>query len=65
MAVIFVCDACGKREPGTHNGLSWLKPSAWFTRTTKDGKTILTACSRGCVERINTDRGEHTAVIPL
>lgn len=66
MAVIFVCDACGKQEPGQTNGAGgWSKPGEWFSRTPKGERTELVACSRRCVERLNADRGETTPIIPL
>lgn len=67
MAVEWICDGCGKRQPGEHNGQHWFKPSVWFERTADD--RILAACSRECVERVNENEKsagrKSMPIIPL
>lgn len=51
MPVEYICNGCGKREPGHASDLGdWHKPYEWFQRTI-NGVTQL-ACSRECVNKI-------------
>lgn len=64
MAVEFVCDGCGKREPGVASAgvHRWIKPRAWFQRS-DDG--IQDACSRKCIEVIAEKSGKTSVVLPI
>lgn len=66
MACVYICDGCGKKEPGrylsTNPSASWLKPYSWFQRGDKDG--IQDACSRECIEKIAARTGKTKTVIP-
>lgn len=64
------CDGCGKEEPATHNGQRWSKPGNWYERTTDNGKEILQACSRECIQKIHDQRvaegkESHSVVSPI
>lgn len=86
MAAEWICDGCGKREPGVatqHAG--WIKPSLWYERNLHrhaDGAedegifgsrfkepsafdTILTACSRECVDAVAKKTKSHSLVLPV
>jgi len=64
MACEFICDGCGKREPGwaSRNG-DWFKPRLWFQRTDDDGTQM--ACSRECIDRIAEKTGKTRCILPL
>jgi hypothetical protein len=59
----FICDGCGKREPGYFNGLNWFKPSDWYERTDEDGPQ--TACCRACIEKVSEKTGKTKVVLPI
>lgn len=64
------CDGCGKEAPAIHNGQDWFKPRSWFERTTDDGKEMLQACSRECIQKIHAVRvaqgkESHAVVLPI
>lgn len=63
--VEYICDGCGKREPGVPIPESgrWAKPHAWFERSDSDG--IQTACSRECIDRIAERTGKTSVVLPF
>lgn len=64
MAVEFICDGCGKREPGeVHAGGSTYKPREWFGRQDEDGQQH--ACSRECIEKIAEKTGKTAVVLPV
>ena len=63
MATEWICDNCGKREPGRSNGQYWFKPSEWYERSDKDG--IQTACSRSCIAKISETTGKTGCVLPI
>ncbi len=85
MAAEWICDGCGKREPGIATESGWMRPRDWYERNfsvKEDGteaagvfaprgpqrgtfKTILTACSRRCIETVATKSGGHSLVMPL
>lgn len=70
MSAKSICDGCGAEAPMFNNGQSWFKPSSWYERTTEDGKTILTACSRKCIQDIHDKRTakgheSHRVVLPI
>jgi hypothetical protein len=86
MAAEWVCDGCGKREPGIPTqGGGWKKPHEWYERNLsvkEDGteaagmfgprgpesgtfKTILTACSRACIDRVAAKTATHSLVMPI
>jgi hypothetical protein len=56
MSMISVCDGCGKQAPAVAGNHSWHKPPDWFERTEPNTGEILTACSRGCVDRVHEKR---------
>ena len=63
MACEFICDGCGQRHSGYHNGLNWFKPLVWFERSDDDG--VQTACSRSCIEKISKETGKTSLVLPV
>jgi hypothetical protein len=64
MAVEWICDGCGRREPGaTGNGGDALKPREWYCRSDKDGRQD--ACSRRCIELIAAKSGKTACVLPI
>jgi hypothetical protein len=66
MACEFICDGCGKREPGVyyHAGdNNWHKPQHWYERADKDGAQD--ACSRRCIEAIAEKSGKTSLVAPF
>ena len=70
MAIICICDGCGKQGKAWSNGRDWFKPYSWFERTPEGEKTPIQACSRECIERVETarkERGESstTVVLPI
>ena len=86
MATEWICDGCGRREPGVPSQLTgWHKPHDWFERNFNvkdDGseaegvfgprgpergtfKTILTACSRRCIDLVAAKTGSHSLVLPI
>ena len=36
MATEWICDGCGRREPGFDNGRRWFKPPHWHERSDKE-----------------------------
>ncbi len=64
MACEFICDGCGRREPGQANRFGdWFKPSHWFQRADADGTQ--TACSRECIEKVAAKSGKTSIVLPI
>jgi hypothetical protein len=63
MACKFICDGCGKEEPGYYNGQDWFKPHNWFERSDKDGAQ--TVCSRPCIETVAKKSGKTAVVLPI
>lgn len=64
MAVEFICDGCGKREPGTFNRMGdALKPRLWYQRGDDDGTQM--ACSRECIDKIAEETGKTDVVLPI
>ena len=73
MSVQYICDGCGRIEPGTWSGHSWVRPRVarglsggggeWWTRQDKDGQQH--ACSRNCIEKIASDKGVTGIVAPF
>lgn len=63
MAVEYICDGCGKREPATNNGRNWFKPSAWYQRSDDEGPQV--ACSRECIDAIAEKTGKTSVVLPV
>jgi len=63
MTVKYICDGCGKESKGHFNGQDMFKPGSWFARNTDE--TVLHACCRECIEKINDKRGETTPIIPI
>lgn len=64
MAVEYVCDGCGKREPAIHYGRAeWHKPHNWFQRGDENGPQD--ACSRECIEKIAKATGKTGVVLPF
>ena len=64
MAVEFICDGCGKREPAEtgRSGLVY-KPRDWYSRQDDDGQQH--ACSRECVQKIAEKSGKTGVVLPV
>ncbi len=67
MSVEYICDGCGKREPGIYNGRNWFKPDQWYVKNWFDGikTTELIACSRECVEKVSKATGVNAVVLPI
>lgn len=79
MSAEWICDGCGKREPGAISALgNWCAPPGWFERTvfedegtvTRFGpvgraKATLSACSRECIEPAAKKAGAHSLVLPI
>lgn len=63
MACEFICDGCGKREPGDNFGGRWLKPQFWYQRSDKDGAQV--ACSQECIDRVAEKTGKTSVVLPI
>lgn len=62
--VEFICDGCGKREPGYIGaGGSVFKPSEWYGRQDEDGQQH--ACCRACVKIIAEKSGKTAVVLPI
>jgi hypothetical protein len=73
------CGKRAPGSPSQHGG--WHKPHDWFERNysvTEDGaeadvlfgrngtfKTILSACSRACIEKVAAKTRSHSVVIPI
>lgn len=79
MSAEWICDGCGKRAEGVATQSGWIRPYEWYERhlSVKDDgteaglfsrgtfKTILTACSRCCVETVAAKNGAHSVVLPI
>lgn len=63
MAVIYVCDGCGKQEPGEQWPTGTFKPRLWFGRKDKDGEQL--ACSRECIDKVAKATGKTDLVLPI
>ena len=64
MAVIYVCDGCGKQEPADRSARGdAIKPRLWFGRMDKDGEQF--ACSRECVDKVAKATGKTDLVLPI
>lgn len=55
MAVEFICDGCGKREPADVTGDVIRIPDNWFGRHAAN--TAESVCSRACAETIDKKEG--------
>ena len=64
MAVIYVCDGCGKQAPGLEFPDAITKPRDWFQRHDAEG-VWLHACSRDCVAVIAKKTGTTGAILPI
>lgn len=58
MAVLFVCDVCGKKEPARSykEGVlkpMWAEPERWLRRFDKAGKVFATVCSYACDKQLD------------
>lgn len=62
MAVIYVCDACGKHEQAVvgKNG-QWFKPMIWWRRPQIWGEEH--ACSVACVEVLKSKLGDRPRIV--
>lgn len=65
MAVIYVCDGCGKQEPGEVWPGGWFKPSEWFQRRDRRDERDYHACSRECIDAIAEKTGSTIVVRPV
>lgn len=66
MAVEFICDGCGKREPCVYGYAGDAhKPGQWFQRFDKEKNKALHACSRACVDRTADKTGSHRVILPF
>ena len=64
MAAEWICDGCGKREPGVATRMGrWIKPSHWFERSDNDG--IQSACCKKCIDKIAATSGKTSLVLPI
>ena len=64
MSCEFICDGCGKREPGLYNDMGdWFKPGSWFQRSDDDGPQVV--CCRECIERVAEKTGKTNLVLPI
>jgi len=63
MAVVCICDGCGKQEPAEHWPGGIFKPRLWFGRKDADGEQL--ACSRPCIEKIAAKTGKTALVLPI
>jgi len=64
MAVKFVCDACGKEQPGEFNRQgNAFKPAHWFQRSDDDGTQVV--CSRECIDKLAAITGKTRVVLPF
>ena len=63
MSADFICDGCGKREPGYWNGQYFSKPDKWYLRSDEDGPQV--ACSRTCIDVIAEATGKTSGVLPV
>lgn len=63
MACKYICDGCGREEPGIPGAHEWRKPHNWFQRSDEDGPQD--ACSRECIKRIAEKSGKTGLVLPV
>lgn len=65
MAVVCICDGCGKQEPAEHSstGGGIFKPRLWYGRKDADGEQL--ACSRECIEKVAKKTGKTSVVLPI
>lgn len=70
MSMIAKCDGCGKEQPASTNGRDWFKPWSWFERTPEGEDAPIMACSRECIQRVESERAKGgkesmTVVLPI
>lgn len=64
MAVEFICDGCGKKEPARYNYQhDAIKPSKWYERGDEEG--VQHACSTTCIEKVAKETGKTALVLPI
>ncbi|GJM19712.1 MAG: hypothetical protein DHS20C14_19250 [Phycisphaeraceae bacterium] len=56
MSCTFTCNGCGKTANADYRYGRWQHPEGWWTRpdTAGEDNAGLTACSRECVERVES-----------
>ncbi|HXH05867.1 MAG TPA: hypothetical protein VNI83_04680 [Vicinamibacterales bacterium] len=67
MGAEFICDGCGRREPGWADPVYgfWHKPHHWYQRTDSSDGTTYVACSRSCIEQIERHSGKKAVIAPF
>lgn len=78
MSAEWICDGCGRREVGLAGFNGWRKPVHWYEKTIFENEgdsiqvrlsdrvqTILSACSRRCIETAAAKAGTHSLVLPV
>ena len=63
MAVEYICDGCGKREPAMFANRAWHKPRVWYQRMDEDG--VQDACSPECIKKISEKSGKTSVTLPF
>lgn len=64
MAIEFICDGCGKKEPAKRGYRGEpIKPPEWFSRI--DGEGEQHACCRNCVQIVAKKTGKTQVVAPF
>ena len=66
MACEYICDGCGKREPGVfwpRGTPGWHKPGSWYQRQDEDGPQD--ACCRACIEKTAERSNKTSVVLPI
>lgn len=62
MATEYICDVCGKREPGIRASFgTWLRPPGWGQTGHQQTGRVLDVCSWPCWERAKKQRGKGEA----
>lgn len=77
MAAVWICDGCGRQQPGSVGRDGWRKPVEWYEKTVFDKeeagfgqdhgqvKAVLSACSRECIAKAAAKHGVHGVVLPV
>lgn len=65
MGCKYICDGCGKEAPAMALEHDWHKPKEWFQRASKEQGKVLDACSRRCIENINSKSPDPMPVAPF
>jgi len=77
MAAMWICDGCGRQQPGSVGRGGWQKPISWYEKTVYEKeeagfgmdlgevKAVLSACSRECIAKAAKSHGVHSLVLPV